>query len=86
MTPGRRSTPEVELAWLCDELAQLTATTQAIARLFAGGPDTVRRTTWREGVECVEVPIADLRAAFLTVADHTTPRACQQLSAQREEH
>ena len=32
--------------------------------LFAGGPDTACRTTWPEGVECVEVPMADLRAAF----------------------
>lgn len=42
--------------------------------LFADGPDTVGRTTWREEeflrgqpperIECVEVPLYDLRAAF----------------------
>jgi hypothetical protein len=42
--------------------------------LFAGGPDTVCRTVWREDpgligepsneIECVEVPMADLRDAF----------------------
>lgn len=40
--------------------------------LFAGGPDTVCRTTWRDEdvwngearTECVEVPMDELRAAF----------------------
>lgn len=42
--------------------------------LFSGGPDTACRTTWRESaelagcsaasIECVEVPMADLRSAF----------------------
>ena len=46
----------------------------AVESLFAGGPDTVCRTTWREhglpdryGIprqECVEVPMEALRAAF----------------------
>lgn len=39
-----------------------------IEALFSGGPDTVCRTTWRESfaehVECVEVPMADLRDAL----------------------
>jgi hypothetical protein len=42
-----------------------------IEALFNGGPDTPCRTTWRKGnpdgwgdVECVEVPMADLREAF----------------------
>lgn len=45
-------------------------------QIFSGGPDTGCRTTWREGdwiripdmktpsVECVEVPMEELRAAF----------------------
>jgi hypothetical protein len=38
--------------------------------LFSGGPDTVCRTTWRHGdssgaaIECVEVPLEDLREAL----------------------
>lgn len=32
--------------------------------LFSGGPDTPCRTTYPDDVECVEVPMADLRAAF----------------------
>jgi hypothetical protein len=32
--------------------------------LFAGGPDTSCRTTWHDGVECVEVPTADLHNAL----------------------
>ena len=35
-----------------------------VEALFAGGPDTPCRTTWPDGVECVEVPMADLRRAF----------------------
>jgi hypothetical protein len=47
---------------------------QAVEELFAGGPDTPCRTTWREHrlmlpgdswrEECVEVPMADLRTAL----------------------
>lgn len=43
---------------------------QRIHSLFSGGPDTPCRTTWRpssiEGyaIECVEVPINDLRDAL----------------------
>lgn len=36
----------------------------AVEALFSGGPDTACRTTWPHGVECVEVPMADLRAAI----------------------
>jgi len=44
-------------------------------RLFAGGPDTTCRTTWRQAtvpggrIECVEVPLDDLRAAFAEAGD-----------------
>ncbi len=51
-----------------------TDTLRPFEELFAGGPDTACRTTWREdptisecsaaSIECVEVPMADLRAAF----------------------
>ena len=44
---------------------------QRIEQLFAGGPDTPCRTTWRKenypgipAVECVEVPLDDLREAL----------------------
>jgi hypothetical protein len=44
--------------------------------LFAGGPDTSCRTTWRfddrpyaDRVECVEVPLDDLRAAFVETGE-----------------
>jgi hypothetical protein len=35
-------------------------------RLFSGGPDTACRTTYPDGIECVEVPMFDLREAFDT--------------------
>lgn len=69
-----------DLRWLLDALAEaeaerdaLAATVQRVEALFAGGPDTPCRTLWRavEGiagewheVECVEVPMGDLRAAL----------------------
>jgi hypothetical protein len=46
---------------LADERIQAR---EPFEQLFAGGPDTSCRTTWPDGIECVEVPITDLRAAF----------------------
>jgi len=46
--------------------AKAEAKAQAIEALFAGGPDTPCRTTWPHGVECVEIPLDDLRAALAT--------------------
>lgn len=37
---------------------------ERVQELFAGGPDTPCRTTWPDGIECVEVPMADLRDAL----------------------
>ena len=45
---------------------------ERVEALFAGGPDTSCRTTWRrsdptgygDSIECVEVPMDDLRAAL----------------------
>src|SRR5699024_9171695 len=44
--------------------AQLLATVERLEALFSGGSDTPCRTTWPDGIECVEVPMADLRTAF----------------------
>jgi hypothetical protein len=70
------------IAALRDENADLRARAEAaetknaaLDALFAGGPDTTCRTTWRdhksvfgtrlsEREECVEVPMEDLRAAL----------------------
>lgn len=55
------------------EWQELRAKVARVEELFAGGPDTPCRTAWRESpglfgaavrVECVEVPIDDLRAAL----------------------
>jgi hypothetical protein len=51
-------------------LARAEAKVARVEALFAGGPDTPCRTTWREDwplagpTECVEVPMDDLRAAL----------------------
>lgn len=50
------------IATLQRERAQAENT--RIRRLFADGPDTPCRTTWRYGVEYVEVPMSDLRQAL----------------------
>lgn len=47
---------EVALAAL-DRLA-------AVEALFAGGPDTSCRTVWQDGIECVSVPLGELRDAL----------------------
>lgn len=52
------------IAILQRERAQAEAENTRIRRLFAGGPDTPCRTTWRYGVEYVEVPMSDLRRAL----------------------
>lgn len=53
---------------LAEALAAERAKVARVEALFAGGPDTPCRTTWAETmwdrVECVEVPINDLRAAL----------------------
>lgn len=43
--------------------------------LFAARPDTPCRTTWPDGIEHVEVPMDDLRAAFdpSTSPERTSP-------------
>lgn len=68
--------PDAELIAAAPDLAftveQQARRLEALEALFSGGPDTSCRTTWRaEGlaiapvnVECVEVPMDDLRAAF----------------------
>lgn len=55
-------------------LDRLQAERERIEQLFAGGPDTPCRTTWRPepstpdcsaaSIECVEVPMSDLRAVL----------------------
>lgn len=40
-----------------------------LAALFAPGPDTACRTTWHDGVEYVEVPMADVQAALAPPED-----------------
>jgi hypothetical protein len=42
---------------------------QPFRELFAGGPDTVCRTAYPDGVESVVVPMEDLRAAFTAAGD-----------------
>jgi hypothetical protein len=37
---------------------------ERVRALFANGPDTPVRTVWRDGIEYVEVPMADLRNAM----------------------
>lgn len=50
---------------LRSESAQLAAKTiRPFEDLFTGGPDTACRTVWDDGIECVSVPIGDLREAF----------------------
>ena len=61
---------------LLAEIVRLRDQIAAVRVLFSGGPDTVCRTTWREGgwiripdmklpsIECVEVPMDDLRDAL----------------------
>jgi len=55
-------------------IADLWAEAEAVRALFAGGPDTPCRTTWRPeysmpdcsaaSTECVEVPLDELRAVL----------------------
>jgi hypothetical protein len=50
------------------------AAVRPFRELFAGGPDTSCRTVYRTGTveygrECVEVPLDDLRAAFVEAGD-----------------
>jgi hypothetical protein len=40
-----------------------------LAALFAPGPDTACRTTWHDGVEYVEVPMADVQSALAPPKD-----------------
>jgi hypothetical protein len=55
-----------------NRIQELENRLRKIHRLFAGGPDTPCRTTWRPEdtltetirVECVEVPMEDLREAL----------------------
>lgn len=49
---------------LCDEIDRLRARAERIDSLFCGGPETSCRTTWPNGVECVEVPMEEIRKAF----------------------
>ena len=62
---------------LAAEVVRLRRELDAVRELFAGGPDTSCRTTWRRTyqgggtfkvssppVECVEVPLDDLRAVL----------------------
>lgn len=44
----------------------LVAVVEGVQALFALRPDSPCRTTWRWGVECVEVPLDDLRKAIET--------------------
>lgn len=47
-----------------DDLLRKSSERCSLDMLFSGAPDTPCRTVWRDGVECVEVPMEDLRAAF----------------------
>lgn len=48
---------------------------QPFEDLFSGGPDTACRTTWHGHLDCVEVPMADLRDAFARAAVLRGPHA-----------
>ena len=69
-TDARAVRLEIEQAYA--EVARLRARMAAVDQLFANGPDTSCRTTWHDGMEYVEVPMADLRAAF-DFADEVQP-------------
>lgn len=49
---------------LQDVRERLTGQLERVRALFALSPDTGCRTTWTDGVECIEVPLSDLRAAL----------------------
>ena len=51
---------------LIRERDEARAKVERVEALFAFGPDTACRTTWREygGTACVELPLDDLRAAL----------------------
>lgn len=44
-----------------ETIAAVLAAQRALVAYFDGGPDTPIRTTWPGGVECWELPAADLR-------------------------
>jgi hypothetical protein len=58
------------------DLGTTRARLLAVETLFAGGPDTPCRTTWRNEfalagpTECVEVPMDDLRAVLASPSTH----------------
>lgn len=49
------------VAQLAEAQRQLTVWRE----LFNGGPDTSCRTVWQDGIECVSIPIGDIRAALV---------------------
>lgn len=53
-----------EIAAAHAERDRLAAQVAAVRSLFDGGPDTSCRTVWQNGIECVTVPLRDLRAAL----------------------
>jgi hypothetical protein len=69
------------LLYVVEEIARrrVAAAVGPFRELFAGGPDTPCRTTWREdparpdcsaaSIECVEVPVDALRDAFHRAGD-----------------
>ena len=73
----------LEQRWRADEREQAL---RPFEELFAGGPDTVCRTTWRREpgwslpgntdplTECVEVPLDDLHEAFGRAAAGPAPQ------------
>ena len=63
---------EAEVDRLTRELAEAQGKVARVEALFSGGPDSPCWTAWRNGwsgggqilVECVEVPLDDIRAAL----------------------
>jgi hypothetical protein len=53
-----------EAPWLARMLLEALDTIDRVNALFAGGPDTSCRTVWDGEIECVSVPIEDLRQAL----------------------
>jgi hypothetical protein len=63
----------LDFAAVSVERDSLRGVVQAVRDLFSGGPDTPCRTVWEGGVECVSVPLYDLRRALAAAADAPQP-------------
>lgn len=73
-SPAVERTLDSRIVALIDALRAEREKVERVETLFSGGPDTSCRTTWRNehwsyAIECVEVPVAALRAALGTEGD-----------------